>query len=903
MNNIINKRIAVILGLLMLLNAFSGFYVTQADSVDSEKIQVLVSFGILDDGIDVEQAVTRGTFAQTVCRILGNGIPAGALATQFADVSEDDPAAPAINALNDMKIMQGYGNGFFGINDVVTYEQAAITLVRMLGYEVYTQSLGSYLAVAAQIGILKGTFGEGKLTWETASVMIYNAIFTDVLQRKNYPEESVYFKEGENPLTLWHEISSLNGKIEATEFTSLDSADGVGKGKTKIGGTIFEENSTGAAEYLGCTVTAYYTVDDADNILLYVKNPDINETVIQADMLDPSTNNSKVCYYSGTVLKKIDIDGAIIIYNGRNTGDMEITIPKTGYMRIVDADNDGKADIVYIYEEEVYIISRVNPERGTVTDLYGKEPLVIDKNDSSVIINMLRSDGKDIEIGALKKNYVLNVSRSKDGKLINVVVSSKKVTGIITEISDKSVKIDGNEYKLLDIPERFATLQSGKRSTFYFTADGYIAGYGNPDDVSSAYGYLVAGKNKSKGVDSDKAEFRIFTESGEYMNYYSAKSVLYNRETLTGVQLLEKLKNAYGKVNCGLIKFSLNNNDEIRTIDFPEDRRSCSDGYNISEFTLDWSWHHNSTYVQYDSDMIDSRYNVGSAVCFSAPGTATLSDYYNGKISLDKLEKSVSLFTPSTYWISSEKIYDIDIYDSDERYNAGVVMITGGTVNAVTQEDYFLVDKTVRALDSDEGVGTKLYGLFKNNYVGYMINTDEEVFKNNKALLDLKRGDVIRISLNGLEIVNIIKIFSLNGKPGTGDYILYGSRYDDMHAYENAADASAYIHPGWNSWYEKHRAVHVGCRDVDGIKILCDLGRSEGGIPMSHRIVQQAGPVYVYDEERDEVRIGSLADIDPDDARQSLVMRVRYFSSRDTIIINRVKAPENDILWYGAYSD
>ena len=49
----------------------------------------------------------------------------------------------------------------------------------------------------------------------------------------------------------------------------------------------------------------------------------------------------------------------------------------------------------------------------------------------------------------------------------------------------------------------------------------------------------------------------------------------------------------------------------------------------------------------------------------------------------------------------------------------------------------------------------------------------------------------------------------------------------------------------------------------------------------------------MYDEETDTVRLGSMDDIDPDDPRQTAVIRMRHSVGSETLLINRIMTPEH----------
>lgn len=58
--------------------------------------------------------------------------------------------------------------------------------------------------------------------------------------------------------------------------------------------------------------------------------------------------------------------------------------------------------------------------------------------------------------------------------------------------------------------------------------------------------------------------------------------------------------------------------------------------------------------------------------------------------------------------------------------------------------------------------------------------------------------------------------------------------------------------------------------------------------------------VYVYDEAKKTVRLGTKDDIDPDNPKQTVVVRNRYYETYEPVVINRASTPYT-IYWHGAY--
>ena len=124
----LKKVLALVVALTMVLGTVSFAFTDVAEDSDVyTAVQTLSSLSILngyeDGSFGPEKDITRAEFATVVCRALGLGNPAKG-ATQFADVPADHWAAGYINLAAGQGIVNGYGDGNFGPEDNVTYEQA-----------------------------------------------------------------------------------------------------------------------------------------------------------------------------------------------------------------------------------------------------------------------------------------------------------------------------------------------------------------------------------------------------------------------------------------------------------------------------------------------------------------------------------------------------------------------------------------------------------------------------------------------------------------------------------------------------------------------------------------------------------------------------------------------------------
>ena len=148
----LKKVIALVCVFAMVLTtvAFGATYtdVTE-DSAYYEAVETLnkleIVTGYEDGTFKPEDGVTRAEMAALIARIQGYGETAkGSANTGFTDVPASHWASGYIANAAGMGIINGYGDGTFGPEDPVLYEQAVKMVMATLGYTPYAEKNGGY---------------------------------------------------------------------------------------------------------------------------------------------------------------------------------------------------------------------------------------------------------------------------------------------------------------------------------------------------------------------------------------------------------------------------------------------------------------------------------------------------------------------------------------------------------------------------------------------------------------------------------------------------------------------------------------------------------------------------------------------------------------------------------------
>lgn len=252
----LNKVLAMLVVFMMMLStvAFASSFTDVADTSSfSTAIEVGVDLGLIkgytDGTFAPEGEITRAEFAAIIVRLLGQDAQAdGAKAsTQFVDVPADHWAAGYVNIAVQAQVINGYGDGNFGPDDLVEYQDAITMMVRALGYEPAIGSAGyptGYLTKAGELGLTTGVNGTNGVAINRGTVaqIAFNALDVPLMTQSGYGTFTQYVINdgysstmGTNNVkkTLISENHSTV-KVQGVITTSTDATSSSANSKDKI---------------------------------------------------------------------------------------------------------------------------------------------------------------------------------------------------------------------------------------------------------------------------------------------------------------------------------------------------------------------------------------------------------------------------------------------------------------------------------------------------------------------------------------------------------------------------------------------------------------------------------------------------------------------------------------------
>lgn len=341
------KKVIALVAVFALLVSTVAFAQTYSDVAENdayaEAIETLSMLGILtgddadgDGQMDFRPAdtITRAEVAAIVCRIQNMNSAAQAT-TPFTDVPSTHWASGYVSQAAGQGIVNGYGDGNFGPDDNVTYEQVIKMLMETLGYNLFAADNGGYptgyLTAAQRYGVLEGVIGGGSGTEANRGMvaqMVYNAIDTPLMDKYYYGKDATYMiydgqTTGVSYMTLMSrdlKIVKASGTVTANSYTTLgttganvdleaekkmiltaDGSDvnywylGVDKGDT----LPFKQGDVNADALLGYAVNIYAkkNVNGTYTLLSATKDGAKNETVsFTLDLYDGLDTTGKTTF-------------------------------------------------------------------------------------------------------------------------------------------------------------------------------------------------------------------------------------------------------------------------------------------------------------------------------------------------------------------------------------------------------------------------------------------------------------------------------------------------------------------------------------------------------------------------------------------------------------------------------
>lgn len=584
----LKKVIASICVIAMMLTtvAFAATYSDVAeDSAYYEAVETLNKLGIVtgyEDGTyKPEDGVTRAEMAALVARIQGFGETAAAqTATAFADVPASHWASGYVASAASLKIINGYGDGNFGPEDPVLFEQAVKMVMATLGYTPYAEFNGGYpggyISAAQRYSVLAGvsnaTMGT-KANRGTIAQLLANAIDTPIMKQASWSTSGEVgyvicdgLTAGYPYTTLMSEnlgVVKIRGIVTANAYTAINEAKDINledeaavviavvdafdtthkdfknyndlEDEDAVALTFLAGESD-AADYIGKSVVAYVTEDDDEWTIISIAEDTTRNDSISMDLSQFNKINAsgKFEYYKSATAKTataVTLDeNAVVVYN--NVGGyalnaiFDVIVAEGGAtldggkITLVDNNDTKGYDVIFVEVAETAVVDEA--EEGYVafkeaTATNTIMELEVDEDDTDKVV-VVTKDGAEIALADLAEWDVLSIIAAADDAsyILAEVVSNQVVGAITSEAKSATSAYPAEQGKKYTIAGAKYDVAAGA-----YGVDGMAVGDGGTFYIDK-YGKIAA-------FNEDAA-----LATGVAANYAYVTAVAFDKDILTG---------------------------------------------------------------------------------------------------------------------------------------------------------------------------------------------------------------------------------------------------------------------------------------------------------------------------------------------------------------------------------
>lgn len=591
------KVLSIVLSLVMVLcmmpvMAFAGSTPTYND-IAGEKceasVELLTELGVVngyeDGSYKPAQTVTRAEMAKLIVTALGLNPTAGT--TSFTDMANAQWAIPCVGYAESLGIINGYGNGKFGPNNQVTYDQAITMIVRALGYTTDCNEMQGvwpavYVQKANELGILKdvNTTGSAGANRGDIAIMLANALYVQMVYADN--------------------DGATIGKTDADGTTEVTMYSTLVKGAGMYYGTVTASDTATATKNINELLGAAGKIvvnEDGDVISV----SDIKSTFMTGKF---NSDYSKftvdgVDYtVKANVLKKLNEKGNAVtaesipvFKNGVN--DTPSTISAISGISAdttvtIAATVSGKS-ISGIFSVQSWVADDSN--KAKITDAQIAQ---IEKNKKLLTESFAKDDNGDIDadsfilkgVDSLDKITEDNIVYVYEGNgyITKVEVGTEVVSGEITRTSFNSdytksyVTIDGTQYKFATsvADDNRTTLAAGNDVTLYLDYDGKIYDSELTAGTTGNYAVVLDTTAYNHGALASDTKVQLLTADGVKVFVVDTDKIK-EENTTDGGKVTEYGYEAFTKGN--VIKFALNTSDQIKSVtDVEETKETAATG-------------------------------------------------------------------------------------------------------------------------------------------------------------------------------------------------------------------------------------------------------------------------------------------------------------------------------------
>ncbi len=486
---------------LMVMGSSAASYADVTSKQNEEAIEVLKTVGIMvgdENGkFNPEAKVTRNEMAVVMCNLLDYTVASYKGTSPFTDVPEW--AEPYVAACYTNGITSGYDKVTYGGNDTVTTGQAALLLLKALGYFQYRAAFGSdWLVETTKNGSTAGLFdgvatgAKEALTRNDVAQMVLNALEADLVKaEKNGSDVQVGDIVISGGKATYDSRTGTDSKYAKIDNTKVD-----GKYTIQLGEDLYDGDlvkADGADDDFGRPSVKWTFenkevgtyADDADTVYTSsVEKQDLYDLVGSDVYADLKSGDADFT----VVVDGVDQDAKLSDYIVKNNDDdAGKDVIKKGATTEVFIDDDSNDVVIAVINSYVAQVDGDYDKNDEELDLKALDGTELPADDTT-----LSADDFDYLDTYSDEDYVLVTVANKEIKTIALAETVEgKVTGYTQK---KNVTVDGTKYeysknytKAVDEEMKY---DLNEAYTVVLDANGYVV-YSDASDSTEDYVYVA----------------------------------------------------------------------------------------------------------------------------------------------------------------------------------------------------------------------------------------------------------------------------------------------------------------------------------------------------------------------------------------------------------------------------
>ena len=768
--------------LLSYVTAYgNGDFWTEKERIEYEaNTNLLAKIGVMDEGKDITETITRGEFAKIIVSMLMNGETVKKsedFVFSFSDINSKTPYASYIQTAYELGILTGYSDGTYRPDEMIHTEHAIVGFINAMGYSVIVDDKGGYphgyLQIASDLKLLGGM--DVRLGYDITRgelcKLIMNSLSVDFL----LSYESQIVSKTDNRFLDYLKIEKYSGVVKATEHGTIIGTEKTAKNYININDKLFYVENN-CDELLGYPVEFYVNSDEPTKIIsINIDYGEYEELVIESRYIESYIDNQYTYEIDSKTKTESFPYNAYIVYNGTaiSNATPELMQPKNGSVKLLDYNDDGRYDIVFITDYAICVVNTVNVNELAVYDMFGASRSLNFNDETEYDIENVY--GEKISIEDLKKYDVLSVKQTQDKEYAKIILSTENISGKINTVREDYIAVDNVNYEIVG-RDFYGTLTVTASGMFLLDNNNRIVAFINSSASEMKKGYLFKGNYNDE--ETPTIYLRIFAETGEILRVSTTEKITIDGVRKKADEAFEILKKGTDSLMPQLILFSMNDEGKVIKIDTPYNNAPAQKnniyGVNPSSPETKDSLRlllgmGSRTYWEYQMNFNGNKHISSSTVIFKVP------------TSFDNVsENDFAVLTPGE--LEGDRAYDIELYSTNANNLTADIAVT--TSKGMSSSKYGVITDIEECLNEYDEVVTKAVFTYDNKVSTIYITENTELSGVLSSDSSVPNGSFVRVSIGNENNANSI-------------YVLYNSETKELNGGKNPT----------GSYYETNRII------------------------------------------------------------------------------------------------